>query len=262
MFLRSQQVTTVPNSMCPALSPAQRMLGLPRAPALSHPQGNCSVASAHTSQSGPQVLALTEHTLLMLWVDGSPDSCSPGWTMLVPPHSQLSRAPPTVRGRQCLQASQTCLQWTDSRLHTQKTRMLTRTTPLRTGLRLQMHHVGGDLGVRPGRPHPMPALDTLPAANTSLCRPVDSSAPPGSAHLQGLQGLCAYSASAHCPGKTLSPTFISDAPPGMAASPPPPWGPAPAACVLQPHQTPRAPDPGSPVCQPHPCPLCSPHEAG
>ena len=168
-------MTTVPNPVCPALSPAQRMLGFLGLLPCPVPKGTAPWPLHTPPRVAPKVLVLTDHTLLMLWVAGSPDLCSPGWTTLVPPYSQLSRAPPTMRGRQCLQASQTCLQWTDSRLHTQKTSMLTQMTPLRMGLRRQMHY----LGVRPVRPHPTPAPDTLPAPNTSLRRPVDSGAAPG-----------------------------------------------------------------------------------
>ena len=147
-------MTTVPNPVCPALSPAQRMLGFLGLLPCPIPKGTAPWPLHTPPRVAPKVLVLTDHTLLMLWVAGSPDLCSPGWTTLVPPYSQLSRAPPTVRGRQCLQASQTCLQWTDSHLHTQKTSMLTRTTSLRMGLRLQMHHLGGAASQTP--PHACP----------------------------------------------------------------------------------------------------------
>lgn len=43
--------------------------------------------------------------------------------------------------------------------------------------------------------------------------------------------------------------------------PSPPWGAAPAECILQPHRTPVPLTPGPPVCRPHPCPLCSPDKS-
>lgn len=245
-------MTTVPNSMCPALSPAQRMLGLPRAPALPRPRGSCSVASArHTSRSGPRVLALAEHTLLMLWVAGPPDPCLPGWSTLAPPHSQLSRAPPTVSGLLPASAGITDLSSVDRfpPPHSEDRDAHT-AGPSKNGAKTQMHHFGGDSGEWPVRCHPTPALDMLPAPNTSPHRPVDSSAHPGSAHLQGLS---THRASTHSPGKTLSPTFTSMLLQGWQP-PLPTLGPC--SCRVHPPALPdpRAPDPGAPSLPAPPLP--------
>ena len=96
------------------------------------------------------------------------------------------------------------------------------------------------LGARWVRPHPTPALDTLSAPNTSPLCPVDLRA-----HLQGPQGLSTRQVSAHSPGKTLSATFTSDAPPEMAAFPPRPW--APDSCCVH---RPASPDARAPDSEP------------
>lgn len=118
-------------------------------------------------------------------------------------------------------------------------RMLTQTTPLRTGLRLQMYHIGGDLGHVGSDPTPrLPWTHSAPS--TSPRRPVDSSA-----HLRGPQGLSTCQVSAHSPGKTLSATFTSDAPPEVAAFPPQPW--APESCCVH---RPASPDARAPDSEP------------
>ena len=158
---------------------------------------------------------------------------------MLPPHSQISRAPPTVRGTSVCSHHRPVLsgQTPASSLRRQDAHM---DNPSKNEAKTSNVSHRRGLGARWVRPHPTPALDTLSALNTSPRRPVDRRA-----HLQGPQGLSTRQVSAHSPGKTLSATFTSDAPPEMAAFPPRPW--APDSCCVH---CPASPDPRAPDSEP------------